>query len=310
LAPSARTVTATLRVTGLATERCFTNDHRVLNRATWATRQAGRMLLGFLITLLVSAAATIALGADDTVERRSGLKISAKGCDRDAVRSSKTYVIRCFGLNWVSMMLLVLVPWSRRVWPLPFLTTLVHPADKDRRRRHKTSIDWVRRMMKHVRRSLRGRKPVLDVDRGFAGCHACAGMPLCITRRTPAAQQAWPQTVEGHTPMPLAGLDRVLGYPLGRCGSGLVWRPAQEAAVRTCRLRLRKSWNWSSCAGRLGSRLQRLDPTLGWRPNGSGRTAPSHAPPPSCWPCSRSSPWWPCDWPGWRDPRAGDRTVS
>jgi hypothetical protein len=168
LAPSARTVTAALRVMGLATERRFTNYHRVLNRATWSTCQAGRILLGLLITLLVPAGATIVLGADDTVERRSGRKIRAKGCYRDAVRSSKKHVIRCFGLKWVSMMLLVPVPWSQRVWALPFLTTLARPADKHGRRRHKTSIDWVRQMMKQVRRWLPGRKLVLVVDGGFA----------------------------------------------------------------------------------------------------------------------------------------------
>jgi DDE superfamily endonuclease len=168
LTPSARTVTAALRVLGLATERRFTNYHRVLNRATWSTRQASRILLGVLITLLVPAGATIVLGADDTLERRSGRKIKAKGCYRDAVRSSKKHVIRCFGLKWVSMMLLVPVPWSRRVWALPFLTTLARPADKHGRHRHKTSIDWVRQMMKQVRRWLPGRKLVLVVDGGFA----------------------------------------------------------------------------------------------------------------------------------------------
>jgi DDE superfamily endonuclease len=168
LAPRARTVTAALRVMGLATERRFTNYHRVLNRATWSTRQAGRILLGLLITVLVPAGATIVLGADDTVERRAGRKIRAKGCYRDAVRSSQKHVIRCFGLQWVSMMLLVPVPWSRRVWALPFLTTLARPADKHSRRRHKTSIDWVRHMMKQVRRWLPGRQLVLVVDGGFA----------------------------------------------------------------------------------------------------------------------------------------------
>ena len=71
LAPGARTVTAALRVMGLATERHFTNYHRVLNRATWSARQGSRILLGLLITLLVPPGATIVLGADDTVERRS-----------------------------------------------------------------------------------------------------------------------------------------------------------------------------------------------------------------------------------------------
>ena len=168
LAPGARTVTAALRVMGLAAERHFTNSHRVLNRANWSARQGSRMLLGLLITLLVPPGATIVLGADDTVERRSGRKIRAKGCYRDAVRSSHTHVIRCFGLKWVSMMLLVPVPWSRRVWALPFLTALCWPAQPSKRRRHKTSVDWVRHMMKQVRRWLPGRLLVLVVDGGFA----------------------------------------------------------------------------------------------------------------------------------------------
>jgi DDE superfamily endonuclease len=115
LSPGARTVTAALRVMGCAAERHFTNDQRVLNRARWSARQGSRILLGLLITLLVPPGATIVLGADDTVERRSGRKITAKGCYRDAVRSTKKHMIRCFGLKWVSMMLLVPVPWSRRV---------------------------------------------------------------------------------------------------------------------------------------------------------------------------------------------------
>ena len=168
LAPRARTVTTALRAMGLAAERRFTNDHRVLNRATWCARHGSRILLGVLITLLVPPGATIVLGADDTVERRSGRKIAAKGCYRDAVRSTKKHVIRCFGLKWVSMMLLVPVPWARRVWALPFLTALCWPADKQGRRRHKTSLHWVRQMMKQVRRWLPGRRLVLVVDGGFA----------------------------------------------------------------------------------------------------------------------------------------------
>lgn len=122
VASGARTVTTALRVIGLSAERRFTNYHRVLNRAVWSARQGSRIFLGLLLTLLVRPGVTIVLGPDDTVERRSGRKIRAKGCYRDAVHSSHTHVIRCFGLKWVSMMLLIPVPWSRRVWALLFLT--------------------------------------------------------------------------------------------------------------------------------------------------------------------------------------------
>lgn len=146
----------------------FTNYHRVLNRATWSARQGSRIRLGLLLTVFVPPGATIVLGADDTVERRSGCQIKAKGCDRDAVRSTKKHVIRCYGLKWVSMMLLVPVPWSQRVWALPFLTALCWPAKKRGPQRHKTSVDWVRQMMQQVRRWLPGRRLVLVVDGGFA----------------------------------------------------------------------------------------------------------------------------------------------
>ena len=97
---SAPTVTAALRAMGLATERRFTGLTRVLNRATWSTRQGSQDSVGSAgITFLVPPGATIVLGADDTVERRSGRKITAKGCYRDAVRSTKKHVIRCFGLK-------------------------------------------------------------------------------------------------------------------------------------------------------------------------------------------------------------------
>jgi hypothetical protein len=71
--------------------------------------------LGLHLTLLVPPEATIVLAADDTVERRRGRKIRAKGCYPDAVRSTHTHVIRCFGLKWVTKMLLVPVPWNRQV---------------------------------------------------------------------------------------------------------------------------------------------------------------------------------------------------
>jgi hypothetical protein len=186
LTPGARTVTAALRATGLAMERRFTNYHRVLNRATWSARRGSRLLLSLLATLFVPPEATIVLGADDTVARRSGRQSNAKGCYRAAVRSSKSHVIRGFGLKWVSMMLLVAVPWSQRVWALPFLTALCWPADKRGQRRHKTSIDWVRQMSQQVRRWLPERRLVRVVDGGFAAVSlalACGKSRMAMVSR-------------------------------------------------------------------------------------------------------------------------------
>jgi len=167
-------------------ERRFTHDHRVLNRASWSARQGSRRLLSLLVTLLVPPEATIVLGADDTVERRSGRKINAKGCSREAVRSSTAQVIRCVGLKWVAMMRLVAVPWSRRVWALPFRTAWCWPADQRGQCRHQTSSAWVRQMSQQVRRGLPARRLVLVVDGGFAAVSlalACVKSRLAMGSR-------------------------------------------------------------------------------------------------------------------------------
>jgi hypothetical protein len=169
LAPGKRTVTSALRVMGLKNEKQYQNYHRVLNRAKWSSLQASRILLGVLVPVLVAAGVPVVVAADETLERRWGPKIKEKGIFRDAVRSSKRYTVYSSGLRWVSMMLLVPVPWSQRVWALPFLTVLA-PGEKTNvanGKRHKTSIDWIGQMIGAVRRWLPEKMLVLVTDGGL-----------------------------------------------------------------------------------------------------------------------------------------------
>ena len=71
-------MTSLLRISGLARERQFVNDHRVLNRAAWSPRAASRLLLGLLVAAFVPTGPVV-LGIDDTIERRRDKRISAKG---------------------------------------------------------------------------------------------------------------------------------------------------------------------------------------------------------------------------------------
>ena len=82
----------------------------MLNRAKWSSLEVSKILLGLLVASFVASGGTIVLCADETLERRKGKKIKAKGVFRDAVRSSQKYIVKAFGLRWVSMMLLVSVP--------------------------------------------------------------------------------------------------------------------------------------------------------------------------------------------------------
>ncbi len=111
LSPVERTVTVALRVTGLSMEKHFENYHRVLNRAKWSSLEGSRILLGLLVNTF-GIRCPIILGLDDTIERRRGAKIKAKGIYRDPVRSSHGHFVKASGLRWLSLMLLAPIPWT------------------------------------------------------------------------------------------------------------------------------------------------------------------------------------------------------
>lgn len=217
LAPGRRTVSAILRVMGLRNERQFQRYHRVLNRVHWSGLLISRILLTLLVVTFVAAGVPMVIAADETLERRNGAKIRAKGVFRDAVRSSKKHAVYCFGLRWISMMLLVAVPWSPRVWALPFLTVLA-PSQKTNLadgKRHKTSIDWIGQMIRVVRRWCPERTIVLVVDGGLAAIKLglrCCRMALPVTYvsrlRMDAAlfDRPLPQAASKRGPKPKKGL--------------------------------------------------------------------------------------------------------
>ncbi len=178
-----RTVTATLRILGLGREKRFGKYHRVLSRARWSGLQGAKILLGLLIVLL-PASWPLLIGVDETIERRGGRKIKAKGRYRDAVRSTQKVVVKCYGLKWISLMVLVALPWSSRPWALPFLTVLAPSqwANEAAGRRHKTTIDWTIQMAKVVAHWLEQRRWVLIGDGGFA----CVRLALwCVETAAP-----------------------------------------------------------------------------------------------------------------------------
>ncbi len=169
LVPGRRTVTAVLRMMGLSDERQFQAYHRVLNRAVWSSWGLSRTLLGLLVKTFVPRG-PIVCGLDDTIERRRGAQIKAKGIYRDPVRSSHSHVVKASGLRWLSLMLLAPIPWAKRTWALPFLTCLA-PSERFyemKPRAHKKLTDWGRQMIMQLRRWLPGRALVIVADSSFA----------------------------------------------------------------------------------------------------------------------------------------------
>jgi hypothetical protein len=147
----------------------FQNDHRALNRAVWSSLAAAQRLLGLLISAFAQRG-TIVLGLDDTIERRRGDQIAAKGIYREPVRSSPSHFVKVRGLRWLALRLLVLLPWTARVWALPFLMCLCPSQrfDEQRGRAHRKLTDHARQMLVLVARWLHGRDLVVTADSSFA----------------------------------------------------------------------------------------------------------------------------------------------
>jgi hypothetical protein len=153
----------------LSREQHFQTYHRVLNRARWSSLAASRILLGLLIESFAPAGALV-FALDDTIERRRGEMIAAKGIYRDPVRSSHSHFVKASGLRWLSLMLTVRVPWAERVWALPVLTALC-PSERyyeERGHEHKKLTTWARQLLLQVKRWVPGRAVVVAADSSFA----------------------------------------------------------------------------------------------------------------------------------------------
>jgi hypothetical protein len=186
LAPGKRTVTSILRVMGLSEQSNFAIYHQVLNRARWSSLRLSQVLLSLLIRYLDNGDGPLVFGIDETIERRRGKRISAKGIYRDGVRSSKGHFVKASGLRWISLMWLTHISWAQRIWALPVLTALA-PSERYFQklgRPHKKLTDWARQMIIQLRRWLPHRYLVVVADSTYAALeflHACQTMTNPVT---------------------------------------------------------------------------------------------------------------------------------
>ena len=186
MAVGPRTVTAVLRVMGLSQEQQFQKYHRLLNRVKWSTLATSRRLLGLLVDAFAPKGPLL-MALDDTIERRRGAKIAARGIYRDPVRSSHSHFVKASGLRWLCLMLVAPVPWAKRCWALPFCSVL-SPSERyylERKRRPNKLTDRARQLLLMVKRWLPERVIVVVADSSFAALELLAAVrrKLCVVTR-------------------------------------------------------------------------------------------------------------------------------
>lgn len=165
-----RVVSAALRTMGLQQETAYNQYHHVLSRAVWCPLALAHTLLRLLVSLFFQADEPLVLGIDETIERRWGSKIKARGIYRDGVRSSGSHLVKASGLRWISVMLLTPVSWADRVWALPVVTALA-PSSRfyeQRQRQPKTLLARALQVFKLLKRWLPERDVVGVGDGSYA----------------------------------------------------------------------------------------------------------------------------------------------
>jgi hypothetical protein len=188
LVPGKRTVTAALRVMGLKDDTRFAQYHHVLSRAIWSPMELARTLLRLLVTTFGTGGKPLVFGLDDTIERRWGQKIAARGIYRDPVRSSERHFVKASGLRWLSLMLLTHLPWAERVWALPVMTALA-PSERyyaQRGRKPKKLTDRAQQIIRQLRRWLPRHPLVVVADSSYAALEllaACQALSVTMVTR-------------------------------------------------------------------------------------------------------------------------------
>jgi hypothetical protein len=154
---------------GLSQEPGFAKYHHVLNRAEWSPLKAAKILLQMIVDM-IGIGNPLVMFVDETLERRKGPKIKAKGYYRDAVRSSRGTIVKSSGLKWLTLSISWRFPFSARYFALPFMTVLEpsEKSDKKAKKRHKTTLRWTIQMLKQVIRWLTKTPIILVGDGGFA----------------------------------------------------------------------------------------------------------------------------------------------
>ena len=132
LARGRRTVTAALRQMGQQMDGQFSLFHQVLNRARWSSLEVSRHLLHVLVRSFVTAGGRVEIVIDETLERRWGRKISKRGHWRDSLLSSKERSVSTSGLRWVTMAVVVTLPWTKLRWALPDFACVGHHPKGER----------------------------------------------------------------------------------------------------------------------------------------------------------------------------------
>src|SRR5829696_15595 len=139
-----RTVSRVWQTTGRAAGRDHSAAYRLFSEAAWNWDELARVLLARLLAALVPGG-RVWLVCDDTLCHKRGAKVAFGGIFLDAVLSTKRHKVFRFGTNWVSLGLVVQLPFRPdRFFCLNVLWRVAAKKGKAKAGQHKTKPQLAR----------------------------------------------------------------------------------------------------------------------------------------------------------------------
>ncbi len=164
-----RTISRVWETTGLADLRSHCPAFRLFSEAQWNWDELGRILLVRLLAVCVPGT-RVWLVVDDTLCHKRGAKVAFGGIYLDAVLSSKRHKVFRFGLNWVTLGLIVRLPFRPdRPFCLNILWRLAHKKDQANTGAHRTKPQLARELVDLVAGWLPGHQLLVLGDGAYLG---------------------------------------------------------------------------------------------------------------------------------------------
>jgi hypothetical protein len=208
-------VTAALVAADVPGRRHHEAFHRFFSRGTWKPDELGRLAFEVLLKL-VAPGATLRIVVDDTLAPKKGPHVFGLGSHLDAVRSTKRQKIFCFGHCWVTLAVVMPVPFSTRTWGLPLLFRLYRNEKECLRKGkpHRKKTQLARELLDVFHGWVGERRVELSMDSAYCNDTVMRGLPPCFvvfgSMRPDAVLTEMPRTRRCHA----NGRPRVRGRTL------------------------------------------------------------------------------------------------
>lgn len=170
-------ITECLVVTGIATVAEHSAFHRCFARARWEPDRLGLLLLTHVRSRWPHLPLRFVI--DDTLAPHKGPQVFGLGCHVDAVRSTRKTKVFTFGHVWVTLALVVQVPFSTRPWAIPLLARLYRnkKACADAGAPYRTKTALARELIEVVLGWLPTGVVTVLLDSGYANRTVLRGLP-------------------------------------------------------------------------------------------------------------------------------------